>query len=683
MTEARNLAFLHGASGPVDTPTWLEPLNHQLARLGYSRFDPKYDRVTAPLFLDDLLAAAQESEPPRVRRHESGKQYQRAKVDYFERLDEIGRVGRTWERLRTGPDASWLPDSVAGDSWMTQVGMNRLKAVRLYQREPRARWSAQYSVLRQLPQSGSIILVAHSLGSVIAVDLLTKLPPSLRIELLLTVGSPLAIGRLGDPGFGQDFPYDRVGAWVNLYDPGDIVTIGRGAGQRFKAACDIAVRTGDAHDVVAYLSNPAAAAVVGHRLFGASGHGTRGGDTSGHGTRGGDTSVQRDLHPAWRPLLLSFAYSAQLSSGAQGEDWLFKSRVDAARGVLAQRTIDDVRAKREKLIGDKVAGLDDSPVGQGRYPEVSDLLHHAASLVRDGLGDDALLSLAVGLAMSPPLHPFDLQISDEKRHEALLNTLHRVRNHSGDSHGQGSVGDQKFAEAVRDGVSAARSAVAEGGFPWGRVLVGGGVVLLALTGVGLAVAAPVGLAGAALVTGTLAAFGPGGMVGGLVTVATLTGLGAATTGIGVGIGSHGDPLVAERALRIAIEELANMPTGPMRNTVASVLAVVDAQARLKFESSAPMVEEILQSALNLVQTEFALHDAIAPGRTGSREWESKIQVLQRALVWLAKTHLSLDPLQKARDEFAEVPESMSNVPPPRRELDVRRYAPVSEAIEQG
>jgi hypothetical protein len=42
------------------------------------------------------------------------------------------------------------------------------------------------------------------------------------------------------------------------------------------------------------------------------------------------------------------------------------------------------------------------------------------------------------------------------------------------------------------------------------VLISGGLLLLSLTGVGVAVAAPAGLAGAAVITGTLAAFGPGG-----------------------------------------------------------------------------------------------------------------------------------------------------------------------------
>src|ERR1019366_5472038 len=68
-----------------------------------------------------------------------------------------------------------------------------LAPVRRYQDQRDCRWAAQRAVLDQLPKSGSIILIAHSLGSVVAVDLLTKLHPNLRVDLLVTIGSPLAI----------------------------------------------------------------------------------------------------------------------------------------------------------------------------------------------------------------------------------------------------------------------------------------------------------------------------------------------------------------------------------------------------------------------------------------------------------------------------------------------------------
>jgi hypothetical protein len=633
MTHSRDVVFLHGASGPDVEAAWLRPLNLRLAQMGHSRLDPGHDRITSPTYLRELLAAQPGAEPARTWTRPSRREHERLRLRYVQRQDELSRVGRAWQRTGAGPVVSWVPADLADDGWVTRIGIRFVNPARRYQREQACRSAVQRAVLDQLPQSGSIILIAHSLGSVIAVDLLTKLPPDLKVDLLLTVGSPLAIKRLGDPGFESDFPYDRVGGWLNLYDPGDIVTVGCGVGRRFPAACDIAVDTGQSHNAAAYLSNPAAAAVIGHHVYGVQA-----------GPR--PASLQRRIHPAWQPLLLSFAYSNALSSCTRSQEWLFKGRVDAARALLAQRTVADVHAKRLQLLQDGAGSLDDSPVGEGRFPSEDDLLHHAAGLVHDTWTDEALLSLAVGLEMSPPLHPFDVRFSEQHRHLALLNTIGRVRGSSAE------VSVQEFAEAVRDGVKAGQHAVKESGFPWGTVLITGGLLLLSLTGVGLAVAAPAGLAGAAVITGTLAAFGPGGLVGGLITIATLTGVGAAATGIGVAVGAADDPEIGERARRLAVEELSTMPIAALRNAVAGVLGVVDAQRRLGLESTGGMVAEMLNTALDIVRAEHALHEAVAPNRVGTSEWKKKVQLLDRALEWLNGTQLKKGPRHQAAEDLA-------------------------------
>jgi len=649
VTHPRDVVFLHGASGPDDAATWLGPLNLRLAQMGHSRFDPDHDRIMSPAYLEELLEGRPGPEPARTWTKENGRDLQRSRLRYLQRQDELSRVGRTWGRVGVGPVVSWVPDDLADDGWVTRIGIMFVHAARRYQHDRHSRWATQRAVLDQLPKSGTIILIAHSLGSVVAVHLLTKLPPDLKVDLLLTIGSPLAIKRLGHPGLESGFPYDRVGCWVNLYDPGDIVTVGCGVGRRFPAASDITVETGQSHSAAAYLSNPAAAAVIGHHSFG---------DRAGIRP----ASLQRRLHPAWQPLLLSFAYSNQLSHSARSQEWSFKARVDTARALLAKRTVADVHAKRQQLFEERALRLDDSPVGEGRFPNEDDLLHHAAGLVRDTWTDEALLSLAVGLEMSPPLHPFDVKISDQHRRTALLNTLSRVRVR------RAGVSDKQFADAVRDGVKAGQNAVKESGFPWGTVLITGGLILLSLTGVGLAVAAPAGLAGAAVITGTLVAFGPGGMVGGLITIATLTGVGAAATGIGVGVGTAEDPKVVEQARRLAVEELSTMPIAALRNAVAGVLAVVDAQRRLRLEPTGQLVEEMLSSACDIVRAECALHEAVAPDRAGTSEWRKKVQLLERALEWLRQTHLKDDPRHQARGNLADLPEKMTPPETPRRQI---------------
>jgi hypothetical protein len=102
------------------------------------------------------------------------------------------------------------------------------------------------------------------------------------------------------------------------------------------------------------------------------------------------------------------------------------------------------------------------------------------------------------------------------------------------------------------------------------------------------------------------------MIGGLITIATLTGVGAAATGIGVGVGSAEDTVVVEQGRRLAVEELAKVPISALRNAVAGVLAVVDAQRRLRFESTGDLVEDMLNAALDIIRAECGLHEAIAP-----------------------------------------------------------------------
>ncbi|MBK9698225.1 MAG: hypothetical protein IPO80_12885 [Propionibacteriaceae bacterium] len=63
-----------------------------------------------------------------------------------------------------------------------------------YADDKNVRDSVQHVVvtaLEQIPPHSSVVLVAHSLGSVVAVDVLKKLPGDLRIEVLITIGSPL------------------------------------------------------------------------------------------------------------------------------------------------------------------------------------------------------------------------------------------------------------------------------------------------------------------------------------------------------------------------------------------------------------------------------------------------------------------------------------------------------------
>ena len=113
-----------------------------------------------------------------------------------------------------------LPEAV-GDAG---INLPQLSQARRYAKDPRVRPAVLATVLNSLRTTvGPLVIIAHSLGSVVAADLILRLPPSLWARLLITVGSPLGFVPLlrnaSKPLTRPQFPADRLKSWVNLYDP--------------------------------------------------------------------------------------------------------------------------------------------------------------------------------------------------------------------------------------------------------------------------------------------------------------------------------------------------------------------------------------------------------------------------------------------------------------------------------
>jgi endonuclease G len=71
------------------------------------------------------------------------------------------------------------------------------------------------------------VLVSHSLGTVVAMDLLTRLPDQLQVQQLVTAGSPLGMDTVFKRLLtGGPHRPDRVGDWLNAWCPADAVAIG-------------------------------------------------------------------------------------------------------------------------------------------------------------------------------------------------------------------------------------------------------------------------------------------------------------------------------------------------------------------------------------------------------------------------------------------------------------------------
>ncbi|GAA2428963.1 hypothetical protein GCM10010405_09630 [Streptomyces macrosporus] len=289
---SRHLVFLHGRSQQGRDPvrlrrSWTAGLNHGLTEAGLAPVDPA--DVWFPFYGDVLARAleAREGTPRAIDRMVGEPAEMLAptasspRTAYEEILDEAARRSglppdgsRTAERFswsdavgRLQRRLGWLAARTDVDEW-TIAGVFR--DVAAYLEDQRVRDEVIDSVLGCMPGSGEVVLVGHSLGTVVAMDVISRLAPEPDVTLLVTAGSPLGMdsvhGRLLSKG--PERPA-RVVRWLNVWCPTDAITIGCPLGDGWKdELTDRAVTNarGRAHSIQEYLSHPDVAEVIGARL---------------------------------------------------------------------------------------------------------------------------------------------------------------------------------------------------------------------------------------------------------------------------------------------------------------------------------------------------------------------------------------------------------------------------------
>lgn len=602
----RVVVYLHGVGGPNPRERWLTPLNIGLRQQGISEIDETVDTIIEPRYNDVFTAPSIADTPSETwRRPERDEDYLQSRADYMVRRHVMEDFARRHEQRTTGVHFGHFPRIVSES--VGPLGARLLPDAHRYRSSREVRVAVWRTVLDALPEVGELVLIGHSLGSVVALDILKRLPEKLHVDLLLTLGTPLAINGLWKDSapVGREFPYDRVGVWVNVYDPRDPVTSGRGLTDTYPAAVDVPVDP-EAHDVSGYCAHPATSAVLGRGLYGFDQHPVS--------TQNPARTISKD----WYLQLLAFAFTNQLSRTCDRKKFKWKLRLDAARRLAVKRLLDEVGELAQQEGHEEAL---DVPPNEG------DFLHAAADLIRDQWSDEELMPFAVSLYLSPPVPPFDIDVHLAHRQDALTEVLNRIRRRQGD------LTDRQYAKAIADAVAQAKDDMGVSG--GGRelllgLLLGGGVLVLALTGVGLLAAAPAGLAGAAAITATLAAFGPGGMVGGMVTLAAATGAGTALLGAGAG-SLASESTAKERWTFTVAGALMQMNASQLKGVIVGMLAVVGAQKATNFDSSREHVERVLVSAHSMVAAELAEHELVAPDRPGTKQWREKLQALDLGL----------------------------------------------------
>ncbi|MEU6904338.1 serine peptidase [Streptomyces coeruleorubidus] len=141
--------------------------------------------------------------------------------------------------------------------------------VRRYLHVPQVRAAARSTVAESIRRARPQVVLAHSLGSVVAYEALHA-HPELNVDCLVTLGSPLGLpGGIFDhlvpaPIADRGARPAGVRYWVNLADTGDLVAIPRRLGDRFPVDqhADTPIGRIDFHTFGAYLSSPLTAAAI-------------------------------------------------------------------------------------------------------------------------------------------------------------------------------------------------------------------------------------------------------------------------------------------------------------------------------------------------------------------------------------------------------------------------------------
>jgi pimeloyl-ACP methyl ester carboxylesterase len=515
------LLFLHGVGDGDHDDAWKSRLEEALLRLGYPSLDsvqivaPKYAHALKGWDVKESLPGVTVKALPRDAARKNRREFERrvAAVEF-----RLGRHERGKGQL--GADA--LINAA--------VGLPGFLQARNYLENGQIRAQVLNRILSQLPDTGTLIVVGHSLGSVIAADLVRRLPVGLAVAGMVTIGSPLANGNFDVDKLREALqePPSNLAWWVNFWNAPDPVAAHRGVSSVFPWIVDFRIDTKAplhrGHNAVEYLGNESVAAAVGFALFG-----SRSKELAGI-----NNGVDVPLDHAENLALIALRYAHLTKSSLNGD---LRDRFAGALRQVQATVVDEIRSRNafeRRPMPSAVADLAfDFSAPQAVVPEPSASRHLAK--------DEAIVPLTI-LATENVIRPFEIVIARDKWIGAMKDLTAEM--------GLGSqYGAEVFAavKEVQDALSRSRGL---NWIKWGA-LGAGAAALIVATG-GLALAAGSGLVGAAVVTSALASFGPGGMIGGLLTAGTLVTAGGG--GIAFGLASSGTS--AETLEEIMVRRLA-------------------------------------------------------------------------------------------------------------------------------
>jgi hypothetical protein len=254
------LVYLHGIGADHDD-AWREVLSAALVEVGYPGLFDGVD-CRAPKYPHTLRYPSDEHHdlPPQTR----------PQLSISERDDLRWRVERATADVERalGAHATGWGMPLAAEA--VPAAMKVIPQARRYLEDKATRANTLHRVLAAIPESGPIVVLAHSLGTVIAADLLTRLPAGIEVVGVITVGSPaglLGVHKGSDRLEVLREPQPQVAWWLNVWGGADPVTGMRGISPRFPWVLDIPL-PGVRHPMENYLGSATVAYAVGRAMFG-------------------------------------------------------------------------------------------------------------------------------------------------------------------------------------------------------------------------------------------------------------------------------------------------------------------------------------------------------------------------------------------------------------------------------
>ena len=594
------LLFLHGVGSGDPADRWRETLARSLADLGYPGLDQV--RLIAPKYPKALLHGSDdEFTLPGVTVPLS--ETTRIDAQNFER-----RTSALETRIARRSRGTGIPGAQAA-VWVSLNAPGLFVRAKNYLGNRNVRALVLRRILDRLPSVGRIVVVGHSLGSVIAADLLRRLPVGLEVVGMVTIGSPLANSDFHVDGLRGTLkrPPSNLAWWVNFWNPGDPVTTGRGVSYVLPWVLDCSIRTAfgvDVHAAETYLADETVADAIGYALYG-----SRSKDLVAV-EKGVDLPL--DTLETWALLALRYGYLTKIKlEGAQKQRFaeaLRQVQADAYSRLL-ERKIQEGRPLAA-LIASLAVDLSDP---RSVTPEPA-RVHYLSK-------EDAVV-VFTSLVAANVIRPFEIKVSKDAQRQALEDLAVEI-----------GVGSQFGSDAIAAADEAQR-ALSRDGVSWIKwVALGLGAAAIVVATGGLALAAAPGLAGAAVVTSALAAFGPGGMIGGLLTAGVLVSAGGG--GIALGLAS---PTTSAETVEVFVFTQLSAAILRKRQGIdqdpATWLSLVETGIELRRE----------RARLEVISDESA---------PTLRELRRKLDAIDRALTYLVDA--GLDPRAGERLDVAKRP----------------------------